>query len=798
MILIIDGHSLAFSAYYAVPPLTNKNGFPTGVIHTFLNIILNLKEQFKPDRVIVTFDSKGKGKRHEIFSEYKANRESTPEDLILQVEKLKDIIPKMGITMLAVDSTEADDIIYTLTKKFENEECIIVTKDKDLYQMVDERVKLFDYKKNKIIDTDEVINKFEIRPAQILDYLALTGDTSDNIPGVKGIGPKTAVKLLKEFGDLDKIYENLGKLKGSVKNKLENGKENAYLSKKLATLEFVNNLKIENRKTDLESLEIEIKNLELKSIYNRLFSNQNTENEESFSITAGVVENPIVAVYSNGAFYIANNKYFQETKEIYGLGVQFFYDYKDFLKKGCEFKSNVFDLQIVSWLNNPDSGGLKRSKDESIESFLLKIVTDVENQMELLNQNGLQSVYFNLEHPFIKTLAEMELAGVKFSPKIIRKVDSELDILIKTTEEKIFEITGEHFNLNSTKQLAEVLFEKMKLKPSKKIKTGYSTSEEALKGVCILNPEYSELISLILSHREYRKLKTTYTLTLIDEINEKTGRIHSEFKQTGTATGRLSSQNPNMQNLPQKGEIAKKIKSAFIAEKGFKFISFDYSQIELRILAHLSKDKHLIEAYLENKDIHSITAKKILGISDSEITEEIRRIAKAVNFGVLYGLSPFGLSRDTGITLAESKKFIEEYYNVYSGVKEYFERHIKFVKENGFTETLLGRKRFIKDINSKNKMVRQRAERMALNAPIQGSAADVIKLAMIKTLDFIINNQINAKLILQVHDELIFEVENKFVDDFFNDIKSIMENVIRLDVPLTVNGKIGNHFGELK
>ncbi len=798
MILIIDGHSVAFSAYYAVPPLTNKDGFPTGVIHTFLNIILNLRENLKPDKIIVTFDSKGKGKRKELYEDYKANRESTPEDLIPQVEKLKELIPKLGITTLAIDSVEADDIIYTLTKKFKDEECIVVTKDKDLYQMVDGRVKLLDYKKNKIIDVEDVIKKFEIRPNQILDYLALVGDTSDNIPGVKGIGPKTAVKLLKEYETLDNIYQNTDKLKGSVKTKIENGKEVAYLSKKLATLELLENIDIKEPQTDMKELEKEISRLELKSIYKRLFEKNDDNSETDLHLKEGDVKEPLIAVYMENSFYTVDKKHFQKTADIKNIKIKYYYDYKEFLKNGLGFKPDVYDLLIVSWLNNPDSGGLKKSKDESIDMFLSKLISEIDNQINLLKENDLNLPYFDLEHPAIKTLAEMELAGVKLSPGIIKEVDSELDKLINETEKKIFEITGEEFNVNSTKQLAEVLFEKMKLKPAKKIKTGYSTSEEALKSVLILNPDYSELISTILRHREYRKLKTTYALSLLNEVNEKTGRIHSSFKQTGTATGRLSSQNPNMQNLPQRGDIAKKIRSAFIAEENYNLISFDYSQIELRILAHLSNDKHLIEAYLEGKDIHSITAKKILKLDDDDITEDARRIAKAVNFGVLYGLSPFGLSRDTGVTLAESKKFIEEYYKIYPDVKNYLNELIKSVKEKGYAETLLHRKRFIRDINSKNKMVSQRAERMALNAPFQGSAADIIKLAMIQSIDYIEKKKINAKLILQVHDELIFEVEEKFTDMFYSDVKSIMENVVKLKVPLTVSGKTGKNFGELK
>jgi DNA polymerase-1 len=794
MIMIIDGHSVAYRAYYAVPPLVNKKGIPTGVIHTFLNILLNLKEKYKPDKIFVTFDSKGKTRQHKILDSYKANRQATPEDLIPQVEYLKQIIPLLGIPVLAEVGFEADDIIYTLTQKFDDD-ILIVTKDKDLHQLVSDRIKIIDYKKENPVDYDDVVEKFGVTPEQILDYLALTGDTSDNIPGVKGIGPKTAVKLLNEYKTLDNIFKNTDNLKGAVKKKIENSKEVAYLSKELATLENMENLEIDYPQENLKKLEEIINELELKSIQNRIFSK--SEQTKPKSLKSGNVEDTKLLTFIDNQLIKADFEHYAITQVI-PANTDYYFDYKNILKISGNFDKKALDIMLISWMNDPDTGGLKKLKDESIGEFLSKVLNEAQNEVNKLKENNLSDIYFETEIKMLYCLSKMELNGIKFSPEIIHKVEEKLKLQIEKIEKEILDELGENINLNSTKQLAEVLFDKMSLKPFKKTKTGYSTSEEALEGVIILNPEYEPLIRKILLFRELRKLLSTYTSSLAEYINKKTGRIHSDFRQTGTATGRLSSNNPNLQNLPQKGEIAKEIRSAFITEKGYKFISFDYSQIELRILAHLSQDDNLLNAYKEDLDIHNITAKNILNLNDEEITPEIRRIAKAVNFGILYGLSPFGLARDTGVNQNTAKEFIKSYYELYPKVKNYFNDLIEKARQTGYTETILGRKRFFKELNSKNFNLRQRAERMVMNAPIQGSAADIIKLAMIESQNYIEKNNIDAKIVLQIHDELIFEVNEKIVDKLFYDIKDIMENIFNLSVPLKVNGNIGNNLGELK
>lgn len=799
MILIIDGHSVAYRAYYAVPPLLNKKGIPTGVTHTFLNILLSLQKKYSPDKLIVTFDSKGKTKRHEMYEAYKANRDATPEDLIPQVEHLKEIIPLLGIPVLAEVGYEADDIIYTLTEKFPDEKCLIVTKDKDLHQMVSDRVFIIDYKKENPIGVEDVIEKFEVRPDQILDYLALIGDASDNIPGVKGIGPKTAVKLLTAYDTIDNIFEHVDELKGAVQKKIAGGKEIAYLSKKLATLEMMNHLVVEEPEKDMEKLEAMVLELELKSIHTRLFKNQPTEKTAVDSATEGEVDHPELLVHLDGEFFISDGKNYKIVETVKDIDCKWFFDYKNIVKHKDIIDMSIKDIMLISWLNNPDSGGIKKVKDESIGEFILKIYSNAAEEISKLTENGLDKIYTDIELPMLYNLAKMEKNGIKFSKDTVIEVEKKLDKQITDLEKEILsEIDVEEINLNSPKQLAEALFEKMGLKSYKKTKTGYSTSEEALLGVIMLNPESEPLIRKILNFRELRKLQSTYTLSLIEFIDENTGRIHSDFKQTGTATGRLSSQHPNLQNLPQKGTIAKEIRSAFIPKDGYKFISFDYSQIELRVLAHLTGDKNLTNAYKNDLDIHNITAKNIFNIEEADINSSIRRVAKAVNFGILYGLSAFGLSRDTGVPQAEAKVFIENYYNLYPRVKIYFTNLIENVKKTGFTETILGRKRFIKDINSKNGNLRNRGERMAMNAPIQGSASDIIKLAMIQCQEYIQNNNIDANIILQIHDELVFEVNENIPEKFFNDIKQIMESVIVLDIPLKVNGVAGHSLGELK
>ncbi|HCW92305.1 MAG TPA: DNA polymerase I, partial [Flexistipes sinusarabici] len=458
----------------------------------------------------------------------------------------------------------------------------------------------------------------------------------------------------------------------------------------------------------------------------------------------------------------------------------------------------VLDLEIISWLNDPDSGGIKKQKEEDVSAFLKRLNEQAESIYTEFKKNDFEDVYENIEVATAEVLACMELDGIKLSREKLKAVDDELASELNRIEGKIFSALNKEINLNSPKQLSEVLFDELGIKPYKKTKTGYSTNEESLKNLIIINPGYAELLELILTHREYSKLKNTYTGKLGDYVNSKTGRVHSTFNQVGTATGRLSSSNPNLQNIPQRGKIASRVRSAFIPEDGYSLISFDYSQIELRLLAHLSGDETLLEAYEKDADIHKKTAASIFNIDEKDVDSNLRRIAKAVNFGIIYGLSPYGLARDTGVSQKEAKEFIDKYFKLYPKVDSYIKDALKRAKEQGYTETLFGRKRFVKELSSKNKALSSRAERIAINAPIQGSAADIIKKAMLDTFAYLADKKVNGRLILQVHDELIFEIKDGEVDTVFHKLKDIMEKIVHLDVKMSVKGKIGKDLGALK
>lgn len=793
MRVIIDGHSVAYRVYYKTPKLSNSRGVPTSVVHTFLNILLSLKEDLSPEEMIVTFDSKGKTARHGMDEEYKANRQPAPEDLIPQIEILKDIIPQLGVNVFAKKGVEADDIIFTLAEDYEDD-VYIVTKDKDIYQLVNDRVKIYDYQNDKVIGIKEVVDKFGVTPKQIPDFLALVGDASDNIPGVKGIGPKTAAPLLKKYGNLENIYEHLNDLKSSVKDKLEKYRDDAFLSKELTEpirteIEFDKSESI-NESNLFEFLE----KYELNQIKQRLFGK-----DENATLGNDDVSKPALAAFVEGSLYTADSQNFNEEKNYKKAAeAKYVFSYKNIYKHLKSPIKNVLDLEIISWLNDPDSGGIKKQKEEDVSAFLRRLNEQSENNYKKFKENDFKDVYENIEIATAEVLACMELDGIKLSREKLTEVDEELANELNQIEGKIFSILKKKINLNSPKQLSEVLFEELGIKPYKKTKTGYSTNEESLKNLIIMNPGYADLLELILTYREYSKLKNTYTGKLGDYVNPETGRVHSTFNQVGTATGRLSSSNPNLQNIPQRGKVASRIRSAFIPEDGYSLISFDYSQIELRLLAHLSGDETLLRAYESDADIHKKTAASIFNVNEEEIDSNLRRIAKAVNFGIIYGLSPYGLARDTGVNQKEAKEFIDKYFKLYPQVDSYIKNALNRAREQGYTETIFGRKRFVKELSSKNKALSNRAERVAINAPIQGSAADIIKKAMVDTFAYLDSEKVDGRLILQVHDELIFEVKDEQVDKMFKKLKNIMEKIVHLDVNMSVKGKIGKDLGALK
>ena len=784
--VLIDGNSVIYRAFYNVPPLT-ANGVPTGVIHVFLSVLEKLRKNPEISDIIIIFDAKGKNRRHEMFESYKATRQAMPEDLIIQLNILKEMLPFTGYSIYCVEGYEAVDVINTLSQTINNR-VWIVTKDKDLHQLVNDKVQIYDYQKDEVIDREKVYEKFGLYPESIPDMLALMGDTSDNIPGIAGIGPKTAKTLLDEYKNLDNIFENAENLKGKTKEKIMQGRDSAYLSRELVKLFFIENIQGSHIERDEEKLKYYYELYQLKQQLSSLNISSEVKALE-YKQTGSVV---IMACLNNKIYAVDEASYYE-----YEQGEPlYYYDIKSLIKKGINIPEKAFDILLADYLMDPDAGGIRQLKDESEGEFFAKLYKKSRDLFNKLKGNSLDKLYYEMELPVARILAEMEQTGIMINVENIKSVAEKLKTFVDIEYNNIKDMAGQELNPNSPKQLSAYLYDKLGLKGAKKNKSGYSTDEDTLKDLRITYPEYDSLISSILTYREINKLYSTYTLNLLEYV--KDGRIHTEFKQTGTATGRLSSSNPNMQNIPQKGEYAEILRSSFTAKQGYKLVSLDYSQIELRILAHLSQDDNLIKAFNENKDIHTMTAHKIFHLSsDEEVTHDIRRIAKAVNFGILYGLSSFGLSRDTKVTRKEAQRFIDGYFTLYPKVKIFIDEIIKQTREKGYCSTILGRKRNIHDINSRNANIRTRAERMAVNAPIQGSAADIIKLAMIECDKYIKENSLDSKCILQIHDELIFEVNENIVSAFTDTMKNIMERVVSLSVPLLVNAETGDNWGQL-
>ena len=784
--VLIDGNSVIYRAFYNVPPLT-AGGVPTGVIHVFLSVLEKLRKNPEISDIIIIFDAKGKNRRHEMFESYKATRQAMPEDLILQLNILKEMLPYTGYPIYCIEGYEADDVINTLSQTINNK-VWIVTKDKDLHQLVNDKVQIYDYQKDEIIDREKVYEKFGLYPESIPDMLALMGDTSDNIPGIAGIGPKTAKTLLDNYKSLDNIFNNVENLKGRIKEKIMQGKEHAYLSRELVKLFFIENMLPYHIERDEEKLKYYYELYQLK----QQLSSLNTASSVK-ALEYKPVKSVEIMAYLNDKIYAVDETAYYEYEQGEPL---YYYDIKSLIKKGINIPEKAFDILLADYLMDPDAGGIRQLKDESEGEFFAKLYKKRRDLFNKLKENSLDKLYYDMELPVARILAEMEQTGIMINAENIKSVAEKLKTFVDIEYDNIKDMAGQELNPNAPKQLSAYLYDKLGLKGIKKNKSGYSTDEDTLKDLRVTYPEYDNFISSILKYREINKLYSTYTLNMLEYAVDD--RIHTEFKQTGTATGRLSSINPNMQNIPQKGEYAEILRSSFVAKQGCRLVSLDYSQIELRILAHLSQDENLIKAFNENKDIHTMTAHSIFHLSPNDVvTHDIRRIAKAVNFGILYGLSSFGLARDTKVTRKEAQRFIDGYFALYPKVKIFIDEIIKQTREKGYCSTILGRKRNIHDINSRNANIRTRAERMAVNAPIQGSAADIIKLAMINCDKYIKDNNIDAKCILQIHDELIFEVNENIISDFTHKMTNIMEKAVSLSVPLLVNAETGDNWGQL-
>lgn len=873
-ILLIDGSSLIFRAFYAIRNLTTKDGVFVNGVYGFLNMYYKALELINPTHIFVAFDKGSKTFRHNEFADYKGTRDNAPNEITYQFGILKDLLSSMNVNYLELDEYEADDIIGTIAKLAQKEgfEVDIFTGDRDYLQLVDDNILVYLTKKGiseiKLMNTESILEEYDLSPKQLIDVKALQGDSSDNIPGVKGVGEKTALKLIQEYGNLENLYENIDNLKGKLKENLVNEKDKAYLSRYLG--EIFLRVPIERNIEDFKIKDVnyneylkKLEKLEFNSIINKHFkdikkestvkSNQNIDfevinfseifekikNDDEISIKFFSDKGYIyrkkfyIGIYSNfnKKAYICKDFKLSDFEKFCNLDIKIIgYDIKEelffALKNNLEFK-NYEDVMILEYLIDSNKGNydiLKVSNEflnleildlkemlgkgknkktffELEEDIIFKFISQnvfaisalYDIFIEKAKENNLISLYENVEKPLVKVLADMEKTGVLVDRNKIIELNEEYSKLAYLYEQKVYELAGEVFNLNSPKQLGVILFEKIGLPVVKKTKTGYSTDVEVLEKLS----KKHEIADYILKYRSLNKLISTYLDGILEYIMDD-GRVRTSFKQMITATGRLSSVDPNLQNIPIRSEEGKNIRKVFIADKNKVFIDADYSQIELRVLAHLSKDSVMIDSFKNDLDIHYKTASEVFGVPINEVTDNQRRSAKAVNFGIVYGISDYGLSKDLNITRNEARQYIDGYLNTYPSIKSYMEEIVNKAKKDGFVTTILDRKRYIPEINSKNFNIRSFGERIALNTPIQGSAADIIKLAMIKVYERLKIEKVNAKLILQIHDELIVECEESEKETVKKILKNSMENVYKLDLPLKVDICEGRNWYESK
>ena len=899
-LFLIDAYALIFRGYYAFikNPRINSKGVDTSAILGFTNSLFDVIKRENPDYLAVCFDKGGSQDRIKIFDQYKANRDETPEAIKIAVPIIENILKSLNISILVKEGYEADDVIGTIAKKVKSKQfdTYMVTPDKDFAQLVDESIFMYRPVFGGGYETwgiNEVLEKFEVsNTLQVIDFLAMKGDSVDNIPGLPGVGDKTAKKFIKQFGSIEELLKNTSELKGKLKEKIEQNKELGILSKKLATIitdvpiEFkiedlklnVNNLdKTKEIFEDLEfrrlfnsldsifsktNVEIKIEsdnltegkktdvgpgfgqfnlfednNIQSKDKHDIIFQNINSDisaklflkkiekqKEFSYNLSIENLENSDIILKSVSFSWDSNISYviksdfkkfdallkkIFENENISKISNDLKLDIKLLSKKNIRILGDIFEIKLAHYLINPDishdlisisKNYLNLSIKKKIKELLNYEISCLAFQLKPLLKSDLVkfhqlNLYKNIEIPLLKTLALMETEGINLDVNFLKILSK------KTTEElnditnKIFELSGEDFNISSPKQLGEILFEKMKIsdKP-KKTKTGqYSTSEEVLTELASKN----DIVKLVLEYRSISKLLNTYIDSLPKQLHKSTNRIHTEYVQTVASTGRLSSINPNLQNIPIRTSRGKKIRKAFIAKNKDHFLmAADYSQIELRIIASLSEEENMINAFKNKEDIHASTAAAVFNVPINKVTKEQRSNAKVVNFGIIYGVSAFGLSNQTNLNRKESKELIEKYFEKYPKLKHYMNNQISFARDNGFVETILGRRRYLKDINSQNSIVRGAAERNAINAPIQGSAADIIKIAMINIQNKLSSGNYNSKMLLQVHDELVFDVFKPELNEIINLTRNEMEQAYKINVPLTVDINYGLNWLE--
>lgn len=902
-LILVDGSSYLFRAFHALPPLTNSKGQATGAVYGVINMLNKLLEEYKPEHMAVVFDAKGKTFRNDLYKEYKAHRPPMPDELRGQIAPLHELVEALGYPMVVISGVEADDVIGTYAKHATAQgiETLISTGDKDLAQLVNPHVTLINTMSNVVMDEAGVVNKFDVPPSAIIDYLALMGDTSDNIPGVPKVGPKTAAKWLKQYETLDNLIAHADEIKGKVGESLRENLEQLPLSKELTTIKCdveldlgINDLAMrEPRRDKLKEIYTE---LEFKTWLKNLSADAGSA-DAALTTQAGAKAPAVTQEKPAGNYEtVLDKKAFQRWLKKLEKAEQFAFDTEttslDYMKArvvGVSFAIEVGEAAYVpfghDYLDAPEQlseqevlGALKPlledknkpkigqnlkydahvlvnhgihlvgiAQDTMLESYVLdstkrhnmddmalrllgyntihfediagKGVKQLTfNQVDLteagpyaaedaditlqihqklqaeLNQEpALKSVYEEIELPLLSVLLEIERNGVMIDVALLEQQSKQLAARLKELEQQAYEEAGETFNLASPKQLGSILFEKLKIPTKKKTKTGqYSTAEEVLVELAVDYP----LPKILLEHRSVSKLKSTYTDKLPLQVDEKTGRVHTSYNQTVAATGRLSSTDPNLQNIPVRSEEGRRIRKAFVAPKGYKMVAADYSQVELRIMAHLSQDKTLLKAFAEGVDVHKATAAEVFGVPLDEVETEQRRAAKTINFGLIYGMSAFGLAKQLNIGRYEAQDYIDVYFARYPGVKAYMDKTREQAHDRGYVETVFGRRLYLPEINSRNGQRRQYAERTAINAPMQGTAADIIKRAMIAVANALANSKIDAKVVMQVHDELVVEVREKDVAALSDLLRTEMEQAAELKVPLVVDIGVGDNWDE--
>ncbi len=794
-IYLIDGSALIYRSFYAIRDLRTSTGKPTNAVYGFISSILKILKDKKPEYMCILYDLKVPTMRHISFADYKAQRKPMPEELVEQIPAIKEVAGLLGIKQIEKEGYEADDLIATLAEKFsiEGHRVFIITGDKDMMQLLGEKVVIIHPDGQKICTLEDFQKQYGMEPSVVPDIIGLAGDVSDNIPGVYGIGEKTALKLLQVYGTVENLYKNIDKVEPEkVRKLLAGNRENAFLSKELAILKKDAEIDIKVEDIRISSPDVE----KLLQIFEELeFRKLAAQIEKVYpSFRLSGINEDILFLSTGDSFSVQDVmrepgrfKDILEAPDIKKYG----FNLKDIIvkveKKGISFENPYFDISVARHLTG------KVLSENNINLLISKYNL-------LFKELGMEDLFYQVEMPLIKTLAWMEINGIKTDRGILEQISAEINNELKIMEDRIYQAAGEVFNINSSQQLASILFEKLKLPVQKKTKAGFSTDTGVLRELSALHP----LPEMILDYRELYKLKSTYIEGLIPFIEPSTGRIYPKFSQTSTSTGRLSCNNPNLQNLPVRTERGSKIRKAFCCEKGNILYSFDYNQIELRILAHFSEDRYLVDAFKNNRDIHTETAGILFG-GDSLFSpvavssqKDLRRIAKTINFGIIYGMSAYGLSQELGISVLDADNFIKEYFSKFTGVKEYIDKTLSAVEKDGFVTTILNRRRYIPEIRSTNKNQKEFAKRAAINMPIQGSAADLIKIAMNRIYDFFRKEHLKSKMVLQIHDELLFEVFVEEEKKVFTDVKAIMENVLKLSVPLKVDVKKGSNYLEME